>query len=91
MVAYEGQGVGGFLPSMASVLGDITAIELTKFYSRALPLWKTGTVMEVNLLAGRIDSRKVLRVPRCRVCSNLLRRSSTSMVKATLGAQVVEP
>lgn len=90
MAAFSGQAVAGFHPSMASVLGDIAAIELTKFYSRALPLWKVATVMEVNLLAGRIESRKVLRVPRCSACSNLLRRSSTSMVKGSLSSKVIE-
>jgi hypothetical protein len=75
---------------MASVLGDIAAIELTKFYSRALPLWRVGVVMEVNLLAGRIDARKVLRVPRCGACSNLIRRSSTSMIKGSLSSKVVD-
>jgi bacteriocin biosynthesis cyclodehydratase domain-containing protein len=88
--AFEGQHVAGFHPSMASVLGDIAAVELTKFYSRTLPLWKVGVVMEVNLLAGRIDARKVLRVPRCRGCSNLIRRSSTSMVKGSLASKVIE-
>lgn len=90
MTAFAGQHVAGFHPSMASVLGDIAAIELTKFYSRGLPLWRVGAVMEVNLLAGRIDSRKVLRVPRCRACSNLIRRSSTSMIKGSLTSKVIE-
>jgi molybdopterin-synthase adenylyltransferase len=90
MNAFAGQHVAGFHPSMASVLGDIAAIELTKFYSRGLPLWKVGAVMEVNLLAGCIDSRKVLRVPRCRACSNLMRRSSTSKIKSSLTSKVVE-
>lgn len=89
MSAFAGQLVTGFHPSMASVLGDIAAIELTKFYSHALPLWKVGVVMEVNLLAGRIDSRKVLRVPRCSACSNLVRRSSTSMIKGSLTSKVI--
>jgi bacteriocin biosynthesis cyclodehydratase domain-containing protein len=90
MRAFEGQHVAAFHPSMASILGDIATVELTKFYSRRLPLWKVGVVMEVNLLAGRIDARKVLRVPRCRACSSLLRRSSSSMVEGALTSQVVE-
>jgi bacteriocin biosynthesis cyclodehydratase domain-containing protein len=90
MAAFAGQHVAGFHPSMASVLGDIAAIELTKFYSRALPLWKIGSVTEVNLLAGRMESRKVLRVPRCSACSNLIRRSSTSMIKGSLTSKVIE-
>jgi len=80
-IEFSGQQVAAFHPSMASVLGDIAAIELTRFYSRALPLFKVGSVMEVNLLAGRIDSRKVLRVPRCRACGPLTQRSSTSTLK----------
>lgn len=90
MAASAGQRVAGFHPSMASVLGDIAAIELTKFYSRGLPLWKTGSVTEVDLLAGRMNSRKVLRVPRCNACSNLIRRSSTSMFRGSLTNKVIE-
>ncbi|MBI5030473.1 MAG: TOMM precursor leader peptide-binding protein [Chloroflexi bacterium] len=88
--AFEGQHLAGFHPSMASILGDLATIELTKFYSRALPLWKVGSVMEINLLAGRIDSRKVLRVPRCPACSNLIHRSSTSIIKSSLASKVIE-
>lgn len=90
LAAFDGQHVAGFHPAMASVLGDIAAIELTKFYSRGLPLWNIGAVTEVNLLAGRMDSRKVLRVPRCSACSNLIRRSSTSMIKGSLASKVIE-
>ena len=90
IAAFAGQHVAGLHPSMASVLGDIAAIELTKFYSRGLPLWKTGAVTEVNLLAGRMNSRKVLRVPRCKACSNLIRRSSTSMFRGSLTSKEVE-
>jgi bacteriocin biosynthesis cyclodehydratase domain-containing protein len=89
--AFGGQHVAAFHPSMASVLGDFAAIELTKFYSRSLPAWKVGTVLEVNLLAGALDARRVLRVPRCRTCSHLIKRSSTSTVKTALAAAVVEP
>ena len=77
-VAFEGQAGAGFHPAMASVLGDIAAIELTKFYGGGLPLWRVGTLIEVNLLAPRLDARKVLKVPRCPVCSTLNRRASTA-------------
>jgi bacteriocin biosynthesis cyclodehydratase domain-containing protein len=78
--AFDGQQVTGLHPSMASVLGDIAVIELTRFYTRALPFWNVATVTEVNLLASRIESRKVLRVPRCPACSTLTRRSPTSLM-----------
>ncbi len=88
--AFENQHLAGFHPSMPSILGDIAALELTKFYSRALPFWKAGSVIEVNLLAGRMDSRKVLRVPRCRACSTLIRRSSPSITRTPLGTKGIE-
>ncbi len=87
--AFEGQRIAGFHPSMASVLGDLAAIEILKFHSRALPLWKVGRVMEVNLIAGSINTRKVLRVPRCPVCSTLVHHSSTSMIKSSVAGEVI--
>jgi len=72
--AFEGQLVNGFHPSMASVLGDIAAFELTKFYGR-VPRWRVGTLIEVNLLIPSIVTRKVLKIPRCSVCSQLNKHS----------------
>lgn len=84
--AFEGQGAIGFHPSMASILGDIAALELTKFYSGVLPSSKVGTLIEVNLLATGLASRKVLKVPRCPVCSPLLARSSVSPDKTAVAS-----
>lgn len=88
--AYTGQLVAGFHPSMASVLGDLAAIELTKFYSRSIPFWKVGSLTEVNLLAGTLNTRKVLMVPRCRVCSTMIHRSSTSIIKGSVASEVID-
>jgi len=76
--AFEGQLVNGFHPSMASVLGDLAAIELTKFYGR-VPRWRTGTLIEVSLLSPAMGTRKVLKVPRCRVCSPLSKHSAVAV------------
>ena len=85
-VAFEGQAVIGFHPSMASILGDIAAVELTKFYSGVLPLWNVGTLIEVNLLTTHLVARKVLKIPRCPVCSPLNYRSSTTPKKTVFTA-----
>ena len=82
--AFEGQGAIGFHPSMASILGDIAALELTKFYSGALPYPKVGTLIEVDMLETGLTSRKILKVPRCRACSSLLTRSSASPDKTAV-------
>ncbi len=77
-VAFENQAVVGFDPSMASILGNIAAMELTKFYSQAMPLWNVGKLIEVNLLSTRMTPRKVLKIPRCPVCSPLRTRSAVT-------------
>jgi len=76
--AHEGQGIVGFHPSMASILGDVAAMELTKFFVRMMPLGNVGKLIEVNLLSTRMTSRKVLKIPRCLVCSPLHTRSATT-------------
>lgn len=73
--AFESQPFIGFHPSMASVLGDIAAFELTRFYSGVLPRQKTGSLIEVNLLSSRMTTHKVLKVPRCLICSSLNKKA----------------
>ena len=69
--AFEGQAVAGFHPSMASILGDIAAIELHKLYEGWMLPQVIGTSIEVNLLAMHLITHKILKVPRCSVCSTL--------------------
>jgi len=88
--AFEGQKVNGFLPSMASILGDLAAIELTKFCSDSLPKTKPGMFIEVNLLATKLKSHKVLKIPRCPVCSPLATRSSAIPIKGEF-VQTIPP
>jgi bacteriocin biosynthesis cyclodehydratase domain-containing protein len=76
--AFEGQSVAAFHPSMGSILGDLAAMELTKFYGGVIPTWRVGALVEVNLLQPSITTRSVLRIPRCSVCSPLRTRSSVS-------------
>lgn len=81
LTAFDGQSVVGFHPSMASVLGDLAAFELTKFYGLGSSLWTAGTQIEVNLTASTMKPRKVLRLPRCPVCTTLHERTSATIVK----------
>ncbi len=86
-VTSTGQKVVGFHPSMASVLGDIAAFELTKLYSDVLPLWNVGTQIEVNLFTSKMMKRKVFKVPRCAVCSPLNTRSSATPYKSNFASR----
>ena len=79
--AFEGQQVVALHPLMATVLGDIAAFEVMKAYSEVSLLRHFSTLIEVNLLGSSMTTRKVLRIPRCIVCSNLHRQPSVSIHK----------
>ncbi|WP_109106239.1 TOMM precursor leader peptide-binding protein [Azospirillum sp. TSO35-2] len=66
--------VFGYHPAMAGVVADVAAIELTLFFGGFLRP-RVGRALEVNLLSASVRSRAVLKVPRCRVCSPLMRHS----------------
>jgi bacteriocin biosynthesis cyclodehydratase domain-containing protein len=83
-VAFEGQAATGFHPAMASILGDLAALELVKSYSGWPVPRLVGSLIEVNLLAGTMTARKVLRVPRCGVCGSHRRHSGVSLDKQVL-------
>jgi thiazole/oxazole-forming peptide maturase SagC family component len=79
------QAVGGFHPSIASILGDLAALELTKFFGLGGAMARPGMLIEVNMLGAEMRSRRVLRLPRCAVCSRLTRVSSTAFTRGWLG------
>lgn len=78
--AVGGQAVKGFHPLMASAVADMAVMELVKFLTFVMP-WRIGELIEVNLLAPDLVARKVLKVPRCPVCSPLSKRSAHSPLK----------
>lgn len=71
-------GLNGYLSPMASVLGDFAAVEIVKRFSRILP-YRVGDLLEVKMLAGEMTPRKVLKVPRCPVCSTLNKVSAVNL------------
>ena len=83
-MAFNGQIAVGFFPSMASILGDMAALELTKFYSKALPAPEGNNLIEVDMMANQLLTRKVLKIPRCPVCSNMNIHSAQSIEKVSL-------
>ena len=74
----------GFHTSMASILGDIALLELIKLLGLETPLSSAGTLVQVNLLASEMTPRRVLRVPRCEVCSNLNQRAPVALTRTEL-------
>jgi thiazole/oxazole-forming peptide maturase SagC family component len=86
--ALDGQLVTGFHPLMASTLGQIAAFELVRFYSGLSALSRVGTLIEVNLLATKLNVRKVLKIPRCYACSSLNMTASTTPLKNVFGTAI---
>jgi molybdopterin-synthase adenylyltransferase len=76
--AFQGQVVNAFHPSMASVLGDLVAMELVKFHGQLMRSQLVGNLIEINLLVPEITTRRVLKLPRCQVCGTLVSRSPVS-------------
>jgi len=72
--AADRQAMTGFHPAMTKVLGELAAMELCKVYGGGLPS-RSGRLIEVNLLGPDISSRRVLKLPRCPVCSPTLKSS----------------
>lgn len=82
-VVQSRQAVVGYHPTMATILGDIAAFEIMRSCTTAIPRREANQTLEVNLLAGRMTSRTILKVPRCTVCSPL-RSSSVTNIKTLL-------
>jgi bacteriocin biosynthesis cyclodehydratase domain-containing protein len=75
--AAELSRFAGFHPAMASLLGTVAAFELVKFYA-GIPRTTIGSAIEVNLLAGRMVTHRILRVPRCALCNPRFVRSAAN-------------
>jgi len=78
LYAFEGQRVTGFHPSMASILGDVAAMELTKFYGWIPQRNVHNRIIEINLLDMVVSTRRLLKLPFCQACSPLRTVSSVS-------------
>ncbi len=82
--AFEGQVVNALHPSVPVVVAEVAAFELSRLYGGWSPERLVGQAIEVNLVAARMTSRRVLRLPRCAVCGPWQSRSWTSAERATL-------
>ncbi|MGD9852105.1 MAG: TOMM precursor leader peptide-binding protein [Nitrospirales bacterium] len=88
--SFEGQTVVGFHPSMPSILGNLAAFELIKFYSGFLPGSNVGTLIEINLLATFLTTRRILKNPRCQACGPFLKRSPLELRKNSIHLQGIK-
>jgi thiazole/oxazole-forming peptide maturase SagC family component len=79
-IAPDGNRIVGYHPAMASILAEIAVMELVKFYGGfSGPMLNVGKLIKLNMLSTQLHTHNVLKVPRCRVCSTMNKRSSTSL------------
>jgi molybdopterin-synthase adenylyltransferase len=79
--AAAAQGApAGFLPPMSSMLGDMAAIELIRFFCLGTLPSRVGTLIEVSVLAREMTPRPVLKLPRCPVCTPIDERPNLTPV-----------
>jgi bacteriocin biosynthesis cyclodehydratase domain-containing protein len=82
-------GPAGFLPPMSSMLADMAAIELIRFFCLGDLPSRAGTLIEVSVLAREMTPRPVLKLPRCPVCTPIDERPDLMPVRepATAGVR----
>jgi bacteriocin biosynthesis cyclodehydratase domain-containing protein len=74
----------GLLPPMASALGEIAALEIVKFIAGYPPPDTAGRSIEVNLFSFSSTVRRVLKIPRCPDCGEIMRKASRALIVGSL-------
>jgi bacteriocin biosynthesis cyclodehydratase domain-containing protein len=81
----EAREATGLLPPMAGVVGEIAAMEVAKAVGNFVPSDTVARLIEINLVSFQSKVRRVLKVPRCPDCSEVMARSSMTL---THGPQI---
>ena len=79
MATREGRQAVGLLPPMAAILGEIAAMEIAKCIAGYPPSDAVSRVIEVNMLSFSASGRRVLKIPRCPDCSEIMRKPARSL------------
>ncbi len=79
---YRGQSIAAIHPSMITILAETTVFELCHFYG-ALSKPRPGRLIVINLPEGLTERKYVLKIPRCPICSLLVKESSVQKRKLT--------
>lgn len=81
----DARGSVGFAPPMSAIIGNIMAMEVAKCLGAFAPTDTAGRVIEINLVSFASVVRRVLKLPRCPDCSEVMRQGSKTML---VGAQI---
>jgi bacteriocin biosynthesis cyclodehydratase domain-containing protein len=71
----------GLLPPMAAAVSAVAAMEAVKRITGFAPPDAVGRVIELNLVSFASHVRRVLKLPRCPDCSDVMRRSAVALAQ----------
>lgn len=79
--------MGGYLPPIPGVLGEVAAMEIVKCLGEFVPSDSIGRIIQMNLVSHGFVVRRVLKVPRCPDCGEKTRIASTAVLRGPQIAQ----
>jgi bacteriocin biosynthesis cyclodehydratase domain-containing protein len=79
------RAAAGLLSPMASIVGEVAAMEVVKSLVEFAPSNVTGRQIQMNLVSFGAAVRRVLKIPRCPDCSEQTRHSPRAI---TVGPQI---
>jgi bacteriocin biosynthesis cyclodehydratase domain-containing protein len=74
----------GVLPPMTGIAGEIAALEVIKYIAGFPPPDAIGRAIQVNLVSFAAVARRVLKIPRCPDCSDVMVRATRAVTTAPL-------
>ncbi len=77
----DARDTSGLLPPMAAAVSAVAAMEAVKRISGIAPSDTVGRLVEVNVVSFASRVRRVLKLPRCPDCSDVMRRPPVSLVR----------
>ncbi|GAA1025408.1 MULTISPECIES: TOMM precursor leader peptide-binding protein [Amycolatopsis] len=78
--AWAGQRFTAAHPAASAVLAELAAVEVSKWFGGGRPPTRqAGTLIEVNVAEPAVRTRRVLRIPRCPVCSPANAHAATAI------------
>jgi hypothetical protein len=66
---------------MAGVIGEIAAIETAKCLGQFVPIDAVAAVIELNLISFSSTVRRILKIPRCPECSDVMLHSQKVLTR----------
>lgn len=77
--AFQTQQVAAYHHAMLNILGETASFDLVKFVNNIQ--WEIGSLCEVDLLAGSMTRRKLIKAPRCKTCSDAAKSPAINIHK----------